>query len=159
MGHAVGLSLAVAALAGCGGGVPSGTGVVPDGTTVSADTYLATSSEAVAAAAELATAVTQFGAKPAPALLKANADRLGNIAGRTRAAGERLNAVRLADGRLDRQRAQLALAYGVLSTAAGDARAAAASGNDTGYRSARIRVVAAIELARSRAAGTPIPSP
>jgi hypothetical protein len=132
---------------------------VPDGTTVSPETYLATSSEAVAAAAELATAVTEFGAKPAPALLRSNADRLGSIAGRTRAAGERLNALRLADGRLDRQRAELALAYGALSTAAGDARAAAASGNDTGYLSARVRVVAAIELTRSRAAGAQVQSP
>ncbi len=133
--------------------------MVEDATTVSAETYLATSSEAVAAAAELATAVSEIGATPTPAILRSNADRLATIAQRTRAAGERLDGVRLADARLDRQRGLLATAYGELSTAAGDARAAAASGNDTGYLKARSRVVAAVELARGRAGGTPSPAP
>ena len=103
--------------------------------------------------------MTEIGSKPTPTLLRSNADRLATIAQRTRAASNRLENVRLADGRLDRQRAQFSTAYGDLSTAAGDARAAAASGNDTGYRSARARVVAAIQLARGRAGGAQIASP
>lgn len=147
------LAAAAAFGAACGeADAPVATTTVPDGTTVPAKRYLADVAAAAAATRDVA-AVLRSGATVAtPARLTALASALEEPAGRTRVLAQRLTAARLADSRLEGQRAQVAPSYRAVSVAVDDLLRASEDGDAAAAVAASTRLAASLDSLRAVAA-------
>jgi hypothetical protein len=140
----------VLAAGGCGGGgsLEASTTPLPAGTQVGAHRYLADSAGAAAAVRDFATVLEGIPEPATPAALQRAGERLREQLMRAERISARLSAARLADQRLERQRARasgdLAAAVATMrrvteAAEAGDARAAARAADDLRRRLSALR--------------------
>lgn len=144
---------AVLAAGGCGGGgsLEASTTPLPVGTEVGAHRYLADSAGAAAALRDFARVLDGVPEPATPAALQRAGERLREPLMRAERISARLSAARLADRRLERQRAraaeELVAAVATMrrvteAAEAGDARAAARAADDLRQRLSALRQAA-----------------
>lgn len=139
----------VGVLAGCGGSTPAPTTTVADETRVDAERYLADAASGAAAVRAFAAELGTVGDPATPARLRALAPRLDPSLATARLVGQRLRAERLADRRLDAQRAGSAAAFAAAVAAMERVRAAAAAGDPAAAKAAAQSLATTLETLRT----------
>lgn len=151
------LAVLVAVVAsGCGDGslsVPTAT--VATGTRVSPERYLADAASGAAAVRTFAQELDTMGPVATESGLRAVAPRLTAPLDQARTVGQRLEAERLADRRLEDQRARTAGAFRAVVTAMEGVVAAAGAGSPDGAQAASRALRTAIDALRAIPASSP----
>lgn len=150
------LALIPVLVAGCGdGSLTAPTTTVATGTRVTPERYLADAASGAAAVRTFAQELATMGPVATESGLKALAPRLSAPLDQARTVGQRLEAARLVDRRLEEQRTRTATAFRAVVTAMEGVAAAAGAGDPPGAKVANETLRASIDALRAVPASAP----